>query len=53
MVVGRRYLDHVGRNQVESLQAAQDTDHFTTGNTGDLGRTRTRRVGRIEHVDID
>ena len=53
MIIGRRDLDDVGANQVQALQSAQYADQLATGHAGNLGRTGTRRMRGVEHIDID
>src|SRR5664280_564494 len=53
MVVRGSYFDNVAANEVATAERAQHREKFSTRQPTGLGRTRTRRVRRVEHVDID
>src|SRR5271154_2282345 len=53
MVVRRGYLHHVGADQVEPSQPAQDAEQLPRGETAGFRRPGTGGMGRVEYVDVD
>ena len=53
MVVRGRDLDDVGPDEIESVETTDHLEQFATGQTADLRCPRTRRVCRVEDVDVD
>src|SRR6478736_5195833 len=52
-VVGRRDLDDVRADDVQTTEAAQDLQQLAARHAARLGRAGARRVRRVQHVDVD
>src|SRR2546429_2518708 len=53
VVVGGGHLDEVGADDGGAGQVAQDAEEFAAGEAAGLGGAGARRMGRVEHVDVD